>query len=479
MLSSFKPTPNNLTKMNRSRIIPVIMSLSLIMSCHSTMKNQNGKPVTLITLNPGHFHASLVQKVMYPSVDSNVYVYAPKGPEVQDYLNRIDAYNTRTDDPTHWDEHIYLGPDYFEKMLEEKKGNVVVLAGNNKIKTDYIYHSVENGLNVLADKPMVITPEKFPEMEESFALAAKEGVLLYDIMTERFEITTILQKKLSEKAGLFGELIDGTEDEPAITKESVHHFFKYVSGIPLVRPAWAFDVEQQGEGIVDVTTHLVDLAQWEAFPGVALDYKKDVDMLSARHWTTAIAPDEFEAVTGLKEYPGYLEKYVKNDTLKVYCNGAMDYRLKGKYIHISVEWRYRAVDGAGDTHFSIMRGSNADLMIKQGMEQNYIPQVFVSMKQGDATTFEKLLKKTVEQDFATDYPGLSIKKVDEKTWNVVIPDKYRLGHEAHFGQVTRNFLGYLEKGDMPEWEVPDMITKYYITTQALKMARSADPGEKP
>ena len=53
---------------------------------------------------------------------------------------------------------------------------------------------------------------------------------------------------------------------PSIVKESVHHFFKYVSGNPLKRPGWFFDTTQQGEGIVDVMTHLVDLTLWEAFP---------------------------------------------------------------------------------------------------------------------------------------------------------------------------------------------------------------------
>ncbi len=450
------------------------MILAMTTSCKSSKKAGQTLPVTLITLNPGHFHASLVQKVMYPTVDSNVYVYAPKGPEVEDYLNRVEAYNTRKDDPTHWREHVYLGPDYFEKMLDEKKGNVVVLAGNNRIKTDYIYHSIKNGLNVLADKPMVITPDKFSMLQESFDLASEHGILLYDIMTERFEITTILQKKLSMLPEIFGELINGTTEEPAITMESVHHFFKYVSGIPLVRPAWAFDVEQQGEGIVDVSTHLVDLAQWEAFPGVSLDYKKDVEMVSARHWTTAIASGEFKEVTGLAAYPSYLQKYVKNDTLMVYCNGAMDYRLKGKYIRISVEWRYKAPDGAGDTYFSVMRGTQADLIIRQGKEQNYIPEVYIETHSTDPAAFERSLKKVVETDFASDYPGLKLKKIDERTWMINIPGKFRLGHEAHFGQVTRNYLEYLEKGDMPGWEVPDMITKYYITTEALKMARAVD-----
>ena len=55
-------------------------------------------------------------------------------------------------------------------------------------------------------------------------------------------------------------------EEPAVTKESVHHLFKYVSGKPLRRPAWFFDTAQQGEGIVDITTHLVDLDPVGEFP---------------------------------------------------------------------------------------------------------------------------------------------------------------------------------------------------------------------
>ena len=93
-----------------------------------------------------------------------------------------------------------------------------------------------------------------------------ENLLVYDIMTERFEVTTGIQKALSMKSEVFGMLLDGTPSEPSISKESVHHLSKIVSGKPLVRPAWFLDTNQQGEGIVDVTTHLVDLVQWEAFP---------------------------------------------------------------------------------------------------------------------------------------------------------------------------------------------------------------------
>jgi len=102
----------------------------------SSMKDTN--QVKLITLDPGHFHAALVQKTMYPQVSPNVHLYAPEGPDYKQYLDKINAYNSRTVNPTSWNEIIYTGDDYFEKMLAEKAGNVVVLSGNNKKKAEYI-----------------------------------------------------------------------------------------------------------------------------------------------------------------------------------------------------------------------------------------------------------------------------------------------------------------------------------------------------
>jgi hypothetical protein len=198
--------------------------------------------VRIMTLDPGHFHASLVQKTMYEQVAPVVYVYAPQGPELQDHLQRINGFNTRPVDPTAWSEKVYTGTDFLEKMIQQKPGNVVVIAGNNARKTDYIFSSVQAGLHVLADKPMVISPEKFPLLEEAFATAQKKGVLLYDIMTERYEATTILQKELAQIPEVFGTLEKGTPDDPAVTMVSVHHFFKSVAGSPLIRPAWAFDI---------------------------------------------------------------------------------------------------------------------------------------------------------------------------------------------------------------------------------------------
>jgi len=428
--------------------------------------------VKLMTLDPGHFHAGLIQKTMYGQIDPTVYVYAPEGEDLNQHLARIEGFNMRNENPTAWVEKVYTGTDFLEKMLTEKPGNVMMVSGNNAKKTEYIQKAIEAGLNVFADKPMVISPEAFPVLEQAFLTAEEKGVLLYDIMTERHEITSIIQRDLANNFEVFGGLVNGTPEQPAVTKESVHHFSKMVAGSPLKRPAWFFDVAQQGEGIVDVTTHLVDLVQWGSFPEVILN-KSDVEMLTAKRWTTDITPAQFEKVTSLKEFPGFLEKDVVEGNLKVYSNGEMVYKLKGKVAKVSVIWNFEAPEGAGDTHYSIMRGNNCNVMIRQGKEEGYKPTVYIEASgDRDLLAFEASLKKAVEQDMAAEYEGLKLNKLSDKLWTVEIPSQYRVGHEAHFGQVTEFYLQYLKDGKLPEWEVPNMITKYYTTTEGLKLAKA-------
>ncbi|MGB8490766.1 MAG: putative oxidoreductase C-terminal domain-containing protein [Bacteroidales bacterium] len=454
-----------------------ILMAAIITSCGpaATKKQPAGKlqtatednyRVKLITVDPGHFHAALVQMAMYPQVSPDVHVYAPDGPDLQQHLDRIGSYNNRKVDPTSWNEIIYRGQGFFEKMLAEKAGNVVVLSGNNSKKAEYISLSVEAGLNVLADKPMIITAEDFPKLQEAFRTAEQNHVLLYDIMTERFEVTTVLQKLLSQNEDIFGKLTAGTKDEPAVTKISVHHFSKLVSGSPLQRPAWFFDVTRQGEGIVDVTTHLVDLIQWECFPGQILS-PSDINMVAARRWPTAISLQQFREVTGMAVFPGYLMKDVKNDNLNVFSNGEMLYQIKGKWAKVSVTWNYMAPPGGGDTHYSVMHGTQCDLVIKQGADEKFIPTLYVENIKGDLKDFTVKLTEAIG---ALPYDSLEVVALSNKSLKISIPTKYRISHEEHFGQVTEKFLDYLKDGKLPEWEVPGMITKYYTTTSALKKA---------
>jgi predicted dehydrogenase len=471
-------------KLRNGTAVLVAAAFACVAGIASADVVRKGRDVYLITLDPGHFHAALVQKFMLPGVSPDVRVFAPEGEDVAQHLKRIEGFNARAENPTRWNEIVTTGPDYFERALEARpymvKGidvnvrlaaapSVMVISGNNARKTEYITKSIDAGFNVLADKPMVIKPENLKQLEADFANAKKKGVLLYDIMTERFEITTMLQRALSQQASLFGTLDMGTPENPSITKISVHNFSKVVAGSQLKRPQWFFDPEQQGAGIVDVMTHLVDLVQWEAFPEVTLK-PADAKVLNARRWTTALTLDQFGRVTGAREFPAFLGAYVKDGVLQAPANGEFTYTLKGVHAKVSVTWEFEAPPGAGDTHFSVMRGTRASLTIKQGKEQGYKPVLYVERDASvSAEAHEKALRAAIA-NVAKTFPGIGIHR-DGESFVVVVPDKYHNGHEAHFTQVTENFLKYLRAGKLPDWEVPNMLTKYATIMQAYELSR--------
>lgn len=448
------------------------MSLIVIQSCQSNQPaaEADNDMYRLAMLAPGHFHAALLQKSMYPEIDSTVNVYAPGGPELNTYLDFINGYNSRSDNPTHWNEEVYTGQDYLEKMLAtEKPGRTIVaISGNNRRKTEYINSSVNTGLHVLADKPMAITPENFVQLKEAFETAREKKVVLYDIMTERYAAINIIQKALRYMPEVFGELENGTPEKPAVVLKSLHHYFKTVSGKTLQRPAWFFDVDQQGGGLVDITTHFIDLIQWACFSEAVFDYEKDVQMLSARQWPTRLSLEQFAKVTGVDSYPDYLNKDVKGDQLYVKGNGEMHYTLKGVHAAVGVEWRYVAPEGTGDTYFCQIRGTKATLTIRQDKEQNYKPTLYIKPAEKNSKEWRESLDnglKEINKEFA----GVSVAEQGDEI-QVVIPAEFVTGEEPRFATVINKYLQFLKSGSIPDWEESFMLTKYYTTTRALEVA---------
>ncbi len=156
------------------------------------------------------------------------------------------------------------------------------------------------------------------------------------------------------------------------------------------------DASQQGEGITDVTTHLVDLVQWECFPEQSLDYTKDIEVLTAKRWPTNMTTTQFKTITKLDDVPSFLDKNKLNDTtLQVWSNGEINYTIKGVHAKVSVVWEYQTASGS-DTHYSLMRGTLADLVIKQGVKEQYKPVLYILPKRDpDFTTaaMEEYLKQ--------------------------------------------------------------------------------------
>ena len=423
--------------------------------------------VKLVIVDPGHFHSALIQKDMYPQVSPRVSVYSPLGPELADYLDRVRLFNSRTESPTRWELDIHTGAGFFERMLAERAGNVAVFAGRNREKIGHILRSIEAGYNVLADKPWVIASGDLPRLAAALDLTEKKGLVGYDIMTERYEITSILQKELVNEPTVFGQLIQGSEKEPAVSAMSIHHLMKQVSGVPLRRPPWFFNIEESGEGIADVGTHVVDLVQWTAFPGSQMDYRTDIRVLGARRWPTRISKTQFGQVTGEPDFPADLSPWVKDGQLEYYCNNSAAYTVRGAHVQVEILWNWEAPSGSGDVYQATFRGSKADIEIRQSKEEKYLPELYVKPHEDEVLG---ALRKKVDA-LQKDWPGVDM-SVEGGRAHVLIPEKYRVGHETHFAQVTRAFLGYLSyPKSLPAWEKSNMLLKYYICTRAVDLSR--------
>jgi predicted dehydrogenase len=435
--------------------------------------------VRLMAVDPGHFHAALVQKEMYPGVSERVDVYAPVGPDLTEHLNRIVAFNRRSDRPTTWAVEVHAGPDFLQRMLRERPGNVVILSGRNRGKIAQVVASVNAGLHVLADKPWILKSDDLPMIAAALADADAKGVVAYDIMTERFEATNSLQRALVNDKATFGDIVPGTAEEPAVYMESVHHLKKVVAGAPNIRPLWFFDTAEQGEGFNDIGTHLVDLVQWTLFPEQAIDASSDIRVLSAQRWPTWISEPDFRSVTNEARFPQGLSASVKDGKLEYYCNTLVSYTLRGIHTKLNVIWDWEPPAGAGDTHFAFYRGTRARIEVRQTRADRYLPELYV-VPASAAIKPQVLaaLQATIEA-LKKDYPGLGVEDRGGEL-RITIPDALRVGHEAHFAQVTASFLKYLrDRRTLPAWERPNMLAKYYVTTKGTELSRSGPSRPAP
>jgi hypothetical protein len=183
-----------------------------------------------------------------------------------------------------------------------------------------------------------------------------------------------------------------------------------------------------------------------------------------------ITKPQYEKVTGAADFPDYLKAKLNDEgVLPYYCNGDAVYTVKGVHAKLAVTWNFEAPEGTGDTHYSLVRGSRAHVIIRQGAEENYQPKLYVEPAPGaDVGELERSLHAAIDK-LQSEYPGLSLKS-DRRGWQVVIPAEQLIGHEAHFRLVTEQYLNYLAKGRLPQWEIDFMKAKYFITTQALQLA---------
>jgi predicted dehydrogenase len=426
------------------------------------------RPIRLMTLAPGHFHAALVQKRALHGVHHRAHVYGPLDPDTLAHLARIASFNDRDDSPTGWEIDLRTGPEWLERFTREQPGNTVVLSGRNRQKIDLMRVAVENGLHVVADKPWIVEAADFPKLEEVFRQADLRDALVWDVLTERLEITNWLQRELIRDHELFGTWQTGTPKEPALTLASVHYLKKTVSGRPLVRPWWWFDPDISGESMADVGTHLADLSMWLVAPEQAVDYTTQIQMLSADRCPLLLNEDQFRELTGLPGYPPELQTRVVHEQLYYAGNNSVTFALRGVHVKLATAWEYEAAAG-GDMHQSEARGTKATVSVRQ--EPGKPPEVFVTATGStDHDAMMRLLREKcigLQREFA----GMWMKDLGAEA-QMVIPNNWRSGHEDHFAVVLDEFIRYFKTPRaVPPWERPNALARYYITTKAVEMAR--------
>jgi len=429
---------------------------------------------TLAFLDPGHFHAALTLGERHPQVRDDLVVHAPKGPELDDFLGLVDAFNQRRERPTIWRVEVRAGEGSLERLVAERPGDVVVLAGRNDRKLATMRRLHGAGFHVLADKPWMTGPDGLDDLRH--VLAA--GPLAVEMMTGRHEITAMLAARLVGDEEVFGRFADGGADEPGIEITSVHHLEKTVNGRPLRRPPWYFDVRVQGDGIADIPTHMVDQAQRlvrAATPG-SDDDALVLELLEARTWSTPVPRELFARVTGVAEFPPELGAVVAGPELAYRGNARLAFRVGPVRVALDTRWELSAPPGGGDTHRSVIRGTRSVIRVEQGPATGFRRRLSVEPRGAP-----RLVQAALEDALAarsSAYPGLSLAPA-ASGWEIRVPPALDTGHECHFPLVLAEFLALVEEGRRPARLAADTLAKYILLAEASAEDRRRDGTARP
>ena len=426
------------------------------------MPNPGRGEHTLVVVNPGHFHAALTLRKRHPLLSDEVYVYAEEGPDLNDFLHLVDSFNRRANEPTAWRLHVYRGADYLDALHRERPGDVAMIAGKNHTKLETMQRLHRAGLHVLGDKTWLIDGNQLNIVREITAAAP----LAMDVMTERHEVANRLQQALCRDDRVFGGF-RSNGNEPAVYLKSVHHLYKEVNGEPLVRPAWYFDYTVQGEGITDVTTHLVDLVQWMIADDQGVDHDRDVALTAARQWSTAIPLEIFSRITGLDAFPQFASADASGGILHFLCNANVRYQLRGVSAEIESIWNLEIPRGGGDTHYGIARGVHADLIVDQGPETGFDPRLRV-VPVAKSEQYEAGLRAALVR-LGEICPGVGCEN-DKNGYEITIPAATHHGHEARFEQVLDQFLGYVDTNSWPQRVSEELVAKYALLADAFDLS---------
>jgi len=417
---------------------------------------------TLAFLDPGHFHAALTLRERHPRVREEIFVYAPPGPELDDFLALIGAFNRRPERPTAWRPVVRAGARPLDRLLAERPGDVVILAGRNDGKMALIRRLHDAGLHVLADKPWLAGGDGLDDLRHTLG----GGALAVEIMTGRREITSVLTRKVVGDRQVFGHFGGADDGVPAIEIASVHHLEKTVNGAPLRRPPWFFDVRVQGDGLADIPTHMVDAAQQLVAAGVSHSRATPpapLELIAARRWATPVPRDLFARVTGTPDFPPEISDVVRDSHLAYDGNAELTFRLDGVRVALDTRWDLSAPAGGGDIHRTIIRGTGAEIRVEQSEATGFRRRLSV-LSRHEPDRLGAALERLADA-WQGEHPGVTLSP-SGAAWEIVVPRALDTGHESHFPLVLADFLAMVERKRAPLALAADTLAKYTLLARA-------------
>jgi predicted dehydrogenase len=433
---------------------------------------------TLLFHEPGHFHAALLLATRNARVDPSVHVYATPGPDLDRFVALIDGFNSRADTPTDWRLRLHTGPEPLRRLIDERLGTIVVVAGRNEPKLAAIAQLHAAGFDVLADKPWLTTSAALNDL----AQATSGPPVVADLMTQRHDPVARLRRHIVATETVFGRFladvadpIDGGDALPALEFASVHHLCKLVDGRPLQRPAWYYDVRVQGDGLVDIQSHNVDQAQWLLEASRQVDPAQQLDSIqldAAMRWSTPVPLDVFAESTGLDAFPPSQLAEVQDGVLQLACNGQIDYRLAGVRVRQRAEWHGRTPVDGGDTHHSVARGTGAVVTVEHGPSTGNAPQLHVGPGPSEQGVLVDRLAVAVEA-WQSEFPGLGMRP-SRLGYELLLPPSAHVAHEESFAIVLDEFLDRVDSGGWLRSAATTIRSRYDLLARAQATATDLD-----
>ena len=151
--------------------------------------------------------------------------------------------------------------------------------------------------------------------------------------------------------------------------------------------------------------------------------------------------------------------------LEYFCNGRVDYRVRGNHVRLEVRWDWQAEQG-DDTHHALYRGTRCRLAVRQGPAERFRPELYVLPDDDIGTALQRRIAA-----LQSSYPGIAVETLGSE-WRIAIPDALRIGHDAAFAAFTRRFLAYVaDPALLPARERSNLLAKYRVTTGAVAFSR--------